>query len=161
MSNEETSGGGTTLTIGEMADVSGLTPRTLRFWEQRGLVSQPGRTHGGHRLYGDTHVAEIYRIQMLRGLGLSVDETAQALADPEVDLSATIHAHLAELDAQIAARTQLRSRLRTLNDAGDQAAGINTNELLTVMEEMTHMQTTINERISILIYEDIEAASSG
>lgn len=146
------------LSIGEVAKASGLTPRTLRYYEERGLVPEPERTDGGHRVYTDDHVARIYQVQMLRGLGLSLDETSAAIANPTADLHATIASHLRELDAQIEARNRLRTRLLRLANTSTADQAIRTEDLLNVMEEMTDMQPTINKRISILIYADIAAA---
>jgi hypothetical protein len=44
--------GGTLLTIGELARLTGLTVKTVRFWSDEGLLPPEGRTRAGYRLYG-------------------------------------------------------------------------------------------------------------
>src|SRR5436305_12961199 len=62
------------LQIGEVADRTGVTQRTLRFYEERGLLNPPCRLEGGFRVYSeeDVHrVEEIKRLQALLGLTLA------------------------------------------------------------------------------------------
>lgn len=53
------------LTIGEVAEQLGVSPQTLRVWEAKGLVV-PGRSAGGHRLYGDEHLHRARQVVELR-----------------------------------------------------------------------------------------------
>jgi hypothetical protein len=60
--------------VGELAAATGLTVRTLHYHEEIGLLVSSGRTHAGHRVYDDTDVARLYRICLLRRLGLPLAE---------------------------------------------------------------------------------------
>jgi DNA-binding transcriptional MerR regulator len=63
-----------TMYIDEVAKRTGLTPRTLRFWEEKGLLPSPARSEGGVRMYSDADVGRVIRIRELRDLlGLSLD----------------------------------------------------------------------------------------
>jgi DNA-binding transcriptional MerR regulator len=55
--------------VGELAEATGLTVRTLHYYEQIGLLSASGRSAGGHRLYSGDDVSRRYRICLLRRLG--------------------------------------------------------------------------------------------
>jgi DNA-binding transcriptional MerR regulator len=76
------------LRIGEVAERTGVTPRTIRYYEERGLLGHDDqRPKGGHRLYteGDvTRLAELIRLRDLLGLtleeltGISEAEAARA-----------------------------------------------------------------------------------
>jgi DNA-binding transcriptional MerR regulator len=60
--------------IGEVAERTGVTQRTLRFYEEKGLLNPPSRMDGGFRLYTEAdvqRVAEIKRLQTLLGLSLA------------------------------------------------------------------------------------------
>ena len=62
------------LQIGEVAERTGVTQRTLRFYEEKGLLRPPSRMDGGFRLYSEddvTRVAHIRRLQNLLGLTLA------------------------------------------------------------------------------------------
>jgi MerR family transcriptional regulator, repressor of the yfmOP operon len=62
--------------IGEVAERVGITPRTIRYYEERGLLGgEPSRPKGGHRLYAETDVTRLTELIRLRDLlGLSLEE---------------------------------------------------------------------------------------
>ena len=60
------------MNIGEAAKVSGVTPRALRYYENRGLLA-PKRTEAGYRAYGEADLARIRRIRHLLAAGLSTE----------------------------------------------------------------------------------------
>ena len=66
--------------IGEVAEVSGLSLRTLRHWDEMGVVIPSSRSPGGFRLYTDDDIERIHYIMRLRLLELSLDEM-KLLAD--------------------------------------------------------------------------------
>jgi MerR family transcriptional regulator, repressor of the yfmOP operon len=64
-----------TLRIGEIAGRSGVTPRTIRYYEELGLLPKVEREHGKHRVYTDADVERLQELKRLRDLlGLSLDE---------------------------------------------------------------------------------------
>ena len=66
---------GADLQIGEVAERTGVTQRTLRFYEERGLLKPPSRMEGGFRLYSEEDVQRVEQIKGLqRLLGLSLAE---------------------------------------------------------------------------------------
>jgi DNA-binding transcriptional MerR regulator len=73
-----------TFRIGEVAERAGVTTRTIRYYEERGLLgSAPGRAKGAHRLYTDADVARLQELVRLRDLlGLSLEDLV-AIAEAE------------------------------------------------------------------------------
>lgn len=73
-----------TYRIGEVAERVGVTIRTIRYYEERGLLgASAGRTQGSHRLYTDADVAHLSELVRLRDLlGLSLEEL-DTLAEAE------------------------------------------------------------------------------
>jgi DNA-binding transcriptional MerR regulator len=69
--------------IGEVAEDLGITPRTIRYYEELGLLgSGDERPKGGHRLYGEDDVARLRELIRLRDLlGLSLDELMRLAED--------------------------------------------------------------------------------
>jgi DNA-binding transcriptional MerR regulator len=69
------------LRIGEVAELSGTTPRTIRYYEEIGLLdTAPERTQGQHRVYTQADVDRVREIIRLRDLlGLSLDQLSQVL----------------------------------------------------------------------------------
>lgn len=143
--------------IGELASASGLTVRTLHYYEEIGLLTPAERTDAGHRVYGPAEVERLYRISVLRQLGIPLDGVRQSLDRDGAALASVITAHLATVDARLAAENRLRARLaRAVGTvgAGDSPA----TDLLDALEDMTMLDTTVTRPISVLVYEDLEAA---
>jgi DNA-binding transcriptional MerR regulator len=62
------------LKIGELANQTGLSIKTIRYYESRGLLEQPPRSEGGYRLYGPEEVARLRFVQRAKLLGLTLEE---------------------------------------------------------------------------------------
>ena len=144
--------------VGELAAASGLTVRTLHYYGEIGLLVASSRSDAGHRLYGDADVERLYRICLLRRLGLPLGEIGRALDDPQWSLRAAMAAHLRDLEGRLEATARLRTRLAHLVASTGTSDGPLTDELLEVLEEMTMLDATVQRRISILVYSDLEAA---
>ena len=106
-----------TLTVGEVARLSGVTVRTLHHYDQIGLLVPSGRTGSGYRAYDDRDIERLQEILAHRELGLSLDEIAEALEgavdraetltsarDRMTDQIRRLEAIVASLDAAIAAQ---------------------------------------------------------
>lgn len=66
--------------INEIARLTGLTPKTIRFYEQKGIISEPARAENGYRAYGQKHINELQMIRRSRLVGFSLEE-CQALLE--------------------------------------------------------------------------------
>lgn len=103
-----------TMRIGEVADRTSLSFRTLRHYDDIGLVSPSARTDGGFRLYTDRDVARLMVIRRMKPLGYTLDEMSEllgvvdALRDDPGD--AALRTRLGEIEAEALAR---RERLAT------------------------------------------------
>lgn len=65
--------------IGEVAERTGLSLRTLRHYDEVGLLPPSGRTEGGFRLYTEPDVERLHHIRRITPLGFSLDETLDIL----------------------------------------------------------------------------------
>jgi DNA-binding transcriptional MerR regulator len=71
--------------IGEVADRTGVTQRTLRFYEEKGLLTPADRMDGGFRLYSDQDVERIRLIKQLQSLlGFSLAEIKEMVESEEI-----------------------------------------------------------------------------
>lgn len=66
--------------IGEVAERTGLSLRTIRYYEEVGLVTPSGRTTGGFRLYSANDVSRLQLIRRMKPLGFSLDEMRDVLS---------------------------------------------------------------------------------
>jgi DNA-binding transcriptional MerR regulator len=65
--------------IGAVADRTGLSLRTIRHYEEVGLVIPSGRSAGGFRLYTEADIARLEEIKVMKPLGFSLEETVEIL----------------------------------------------------------------------------------
>ena len=72
------------LQIGEVAEKVGLSLRTVRYYEEVGLLAPLARTEGGFRLYGQEHVNQLLLIKQMKPLGLSIEEMRTLLEARDV-----------------------------------------------------------------------------
>ena len=117
----------TTITVGDASLHSGLPAKTLRYYEQIGLVI-PARRPNGYRAYRSADVHKLTFLNRARSLGFSIEDCRRLLSlweDP-VRSSAEVRAiateHLAKIDRKIVELGSLRGQLDHLVDScqGDQ-----------------------------------------
>jgi len=105
--------------IGELAAVTGASPRALRHYEQAGLISS-SRAANGYRDYSDGAVARVRNIRYLLAAGLTLEDVQAFRACLDGDMSTVrpsarglrvARDRLAVLEARIAAQTEARDRL--------------------------------------------------
>lgn len=106
-----------TLTIGQVAEGAGVNIQTLRYYERRGLVSEPPRAHTGHRRYPFETVKHVRSIKQAQALGFTLDEIDELFAltsRPKTAggaVQASAAAKLTQVDTKIAALQGIRLRL--------------------------------------------------
>lgn len=116
--------------IGQLADRAGMTTKTLRFYEQAGLLPAPHRTPSGYRDYGEAALDRLQFIRAAQAAGLTLAEVTDVIAvrdrtgPPCEHVAALLDEHAANLDRRIAELTalrddvqRLRHRARTLDPA--------------------------------------------
>jgi DNA-binding transcriptional MerR regulator len=126
------------LQIGEAADRAGLTQRTLRYYEEKGLLKPPSRLDGGFRLYSAEDMDRVERIKQLKDLlGFSLAEIKDMLDTEEV-------------------RMQIRTQWRSDADVSEKLTQIRKSKELLVkqlamldqkMEKMAEMRTALAEKL--------------
>lgn len=109
------------LTIGELAEKSGINVRTIKFWEEKGLIAPHRRTEGGFRLYRPGEVVLLRFIKDLQAFNYTLAEIGNILRLAGPDLGATdadlADMPLAEIEKTGAALEFLVERMREVRDA--------------------------------------------
>ncbi|MFT4201826.1 MerR family transcriptional regulator [Gordonia sp. (in: high G+C Gram-positive bacteria)] len=72
-----------TYTVGEVADLTGVSVRALHHYDHIGLVVPGARSAAGYRLYSDVDVERLHRVLVYREVGLSLEQIATLLDDPD------------------------------------------------------------------------------
>ena len=110
------------MNIGQAASLSGVTAKTIRYYESIGLIETAPRTDGGYRSYGDTDVAFLRFIHRARSLGFSVDDVAGLLTlyrdknRASADVKTVARRHMGDIEDKIAALESIRKTLGHLVD---------------------------------------------
>ena len=114
------------MNIGSVSAKSGLPAKTIRYYEEIGLIA-PDRTPNGYRDFSDTHVHKLTFLHRARSLGFTIEDcrTLLALWEDKARASAEVKRiakdHLAEIETKIADLMDMRDTLAHLVDtcAGD------------------------------------------
>jgi DNA-binding transcriptional MerR regulator len=108
------------LSISEVCDETGLSARTVRYWEELGLLPGVRRRAGGRRVYGADELERLRFIQRLKTLGLSLAEIKELNAVYAIGgsthamlgrLDLALDRRLSDLDQRIAELTELRGEI--------------------------------------------------
>jgi len=105
------------LLIGEVAERTGLTPATIRYYESIGLMKPPVRSNAGYRRYTESTVEELAFIKKAQGLGFSLDEVGEILKLSRSGMAPCEHVldlverQLAAVDERIRQLTVFREQL--------------------------------------------------
>lgn len=108
------------MNIGEASRQSGLPAKTIRYYEDTGLIAAPARAENGYRHYTETDVHKLRFVRHARGLGFSVDECSQLLSlyddkdRQSADVKAIAQQHLTDIEEKIQELEKLRSTLHHL-----------------------------------------------
>ena len=107
--------------IGEAAAAAGTTTKTLRFYEERGLLPQVGRTNSGYRQYTPATVNRLKFIRRSKDAGLGLAQISEILrirdsgSAPCAQVCDQLTQQLHALDRQIAELTALRTTVAELH----------------------------------------------
>jgi MerR family transcriptional regulator, thiopeptide resistance regulator len=126
--------------VGELAKQTGISVRTLHYYEEIGLLAPSRRSEAGYRLYADADVARLQQIMSLRQLGFSLEQIRDCLHRDDVPLLRVIEMHLAGLREQIALQAQLCDRLEVIARGLQRAEQPSVTDLLHTMEVMNRME---------------------
>ena len=128
------------LQIGEVAERTGVTQRTLRFYEEKGLLRTPTRMDGGFRLYSEDDVKRVEKIRKLQDLlGISLADIKDMVDAEEV---------LRELRAQYNPEAALPEKRRQLEKAIEVTRAQHAIVLHKV-EQMREMGGQLEERLKL------------
>ena len=108
--------------IGELARATGISAKTIRFYEGEGLIPDPPRTISGYRNYADSDVVRLSFILKSKRLGLSLDEVKGILrlhdrSEPTcVHVKSLFEEKMAQIETVIKDLLSLKEELQSLGD---------------------------------------------
>jgi DNA-binding transcriptional MerR regulator len=111
--------------IGEISEKTGLSPRTVRYWEELGLLPGVRRRAGGRRVYGRDELERLRFILRLKNMGLSLEEIRDLNAVHGIEgstramlrrLDELLDRHLDEVDTRLGELMGLRDDIQKYRD---------------------------------------------
>lgn len=103
--------------IGELASKAGVSTKTIRFYEDSGVLPEPAREFNGYRVYDDEAVERLTFVKDAQSAGLRLEEITHILEMRDEGVSTCKHTtailerHLSEVDRQLKDLRRARSRL--------------------------------------------------
>ena len=149
------------LRIGDVAKLAGTTPRTIRYYEELGLLAgAPERPSGGHRLYTQAEVERLREVIRLKELlGVTLDELKDLLTAEEA--RAAVRAQLRREDVHPERRRELLNEALGHIDRQLELVEHRASELSKLRRELANTRNTVLARLEeIASYSEMSPASS-
>jgi len=136
--------------VGELAERTGLTVRTLHHWDEIGLLRPSSRSAAGYRLYDAGNLARLQQILSLRQLGLSLAEIRDCLERPDSEerktaLPKVLRLHAAALRDRIDREKRLCDRLEAVAERLEAAETVSAEELIQTLETLVMFENQIEK----------------
>ncbi len=109
--------------IGQLADKTGLSIQTIRFYERKALLAAPERTQSNYRSYSDEALKQLLFIKQCRALDMTIEEISLVLetrANPDnscESVNATIDKHIEDIESRIIELNALQKTLLSFRSA--------------------------------------------
>lgn len=122
--------------VGDIAKLTGLTVRTLRFYDQIGLFSPSGQTESGHRLYNELDLSRLHQILSLKELGLSLEEIKSAINGGQISPLEIVGLQIDQINEQIKLQQKLLEQLRYVSKLMQGKAELTVEDFTSLLQAM-------------------------
>ncbi|KRF04867.1 MerR family transcriptional regulator [Paenibacillus sp. Soil766] len=136
--------------VGELAKLTGLTIRTLRFYDQINLFSPSAHSESGHRLYNEADLSRLQQILSLKELGLSLDEVKSVLIGEQFSPLEIVSLQIARLKDNIRMEQNLLLELEYVSNLMSLKEPVTVDDFTKLLETMkkSHEKVIIERRMS-------------
>ena len=124
--------------IHELARQTGITVRTLRYYDQIGLVEPGGKTEGGHRLYGEDEIKRLQQVQFLKSVGFRLQEIGTILSDAKWDWTRGLKKQMAYIREEQEKLTAMENAVRGLMHSETIEGGVNLSTIEQLIQLSGH-----------------------
>ena len=121
-------------TVGKLAKLAGVSTRTLRHYEDVGLLA-PARDGSGYRVYDASDAKRLAQVMSLRACGLPLNEIRRLFEDPQASLHDSLAAHLRNLRAQGNSLQDAIARTETAMAAIERIEGMEAKDAFESLKE--------------------------
>ena len=128
------------LKVGDLAKQTGVSVRTLHYYDEIGLLSPSHRTEVGYRLYGKEDITRLQQIVSLRQIGFSLEEIRECLEQRNFSFDRVIQLHTARLREQIELSQKWLNRLEAIAQAVSSMQTVSVEALIQTIEAMNMLE---------------------
>ena len=121
--------------IGDLARQTGLSVRTLHYYDEIGLLRPSHYTESGHRLYGQADLARLQQIVSLRHVGFSLKQIEEFLSGRDFDAAAVLQMQMDQMKRQMADQKRLYDRLDAIAAMLKSNKRIENHELIQLIQD--------------------------
>ncbi|MFH5185231.1 MerR family transcriptional regulator [Paenibacillus sp. TAB 01] len=136
--------------VGDLAKLTGLTVRTLRFYDQIGLFSPSAHSDSGHRLYDESDIRRLQQILSLKDLGLSLEEIQTVLQGGTHTPADIVAIQMERVRSNIKTQQKLLAELERLAERMNQQEALSTDAFISLLETMkkSHEKYIMEHRLN-------------
>ncbi|BAS59694.1 MerR family transcriptional regulator [Leptolyngbya boryana NIES-2135] len=128
------------LKVGDLAKQTGVSVRTLHYYDEIGLLSPSHRTEAGYRLYDREDIIRLQQIVSLRQIGFSLEEIRECLEQHSFSFDHIIQLHTARLREQIELSQKLLNRLDAIAQAVGSMQTVSVEAVIQTIEAMNMLE---------------------
>ena len=133
--------------VGEISKTTGISVRTLHYYEEISLLSPSFRTDSGHRIYEYSGVVKLQQIRSLQQLGFSLEEIKESLGNPSCDILKILAAHQEQILQKISTMQTLSKRLKKITRSLEsETDNISTDYFLDTIHFITTLDKYFDEK---------------
>jgi DNA-binding transcriptional MerR regulator len=131
--------------VGDLAKISGVTIRTLRYYDQIGLFSPSDQTQSGHRLYNESDLILLQQILSLKELGLTLEEVKSVLTGDYYSPLEIVTLQKSRIKEQIKQQQKLLEQLEYVSKLMKRKTPLTIEDFTTLLQAMkiSHEKLTV------------------
>jgi len=135
--------------VGDLAKLTGLTVRTLRFYDEIGLFSPSEYSIAGHRLYNEADIRRLQQMMSLKDLGLSLEEIQAVLKGHTYTPTEIVAIQMERTRQTMKTQQKLLAELERLNERMKQQGPPSVDAFISLLETMklSHEKYIIEHRM--------------
>jgi MerR family transcriptional regulator, thiopeptide resistance regulator len=154
--------------VGDLAKQTGVSVRTLHYYDEIGLLSPSHRTEAGYRLYSQQDIIRLQQIVSLRQIGFSLEEIRDCLEQRNFSFDRILQLHSTQLREQIALAQKLLNRLEAIEQTLSARETVSVETLIQTIEVMSMFEKyytpeqleTLKQRRELLGEDQIQQAQA-
>lgn len=131
--------------INEVEQLTGITKKNIRFYEEQGLLSPGRNAENGYRVYGDREVRALKQIKMMRKLGVPIEDIRRML-NGTYTVADGMHRHLITLEREKQNLEHSAALCREMKDMNVFLSEVDADPILEQMDEMEHLGASFQNK---------------